>query len=181
MKNIKISNKPNNTFITEMEDLSTALKRAYISEGVAPTTAENYTTQQVVDAIKSNTPINEMKTVLRAGSFKTVKEVLTKYSQVAAEKQLDVNVSHYRGYRRKNHYGYYNNNRGNQNNQGRNRNRGAWKNYNSSGRRYYTNQNGRGRGTYRNNGSNQSSNKHVNYTQGNLDGPQETYLEEGKI
>ena len=101
--NVKSINKSSNSYVKELEDLSIMLKRAYITEGTTLPLAEKYTTQQLVTSLKSNTHNSEVKTVMRAGTYNTVQEALTKYSQVTSEKD-NVTINYYKGNKFRNNF-----------------------------------------------------------------------------
>lgn len=171
LMNLKAINKSSNNYVKEVEEISMSLKRAYISEGTSLLLAEKFATQQVVSALKSNAHTSEIKTIIKAGSFSSVAEVLTKYTQVVGEKEPNHTISHYRGNRNFQSRGNrYNNYRGNY------RGRGQYNfnkyNYNNNKKQNQNNyfKNNRGRGNFNNN-------RPINYTQGNEEGPQEIHLE----
>lgn len=86
MKNLKQFNKNPNDYVKEIETLSESLKTAYISEGLPITLAETYTTENVVQSIKSTSIDDKVTVVLEAGKFNSVSEVTEKFLSVKSEK-----------------------------------------------------------------------------------------------
>lgn len=89
IKNLEQFNKTPNEYIRELEILSTSLKRAYIVEGLSVDLAEEYTTDRIVEVIKSKSINVRVKLVMEAGNFKTVSEAYTKFLLVTSEMKFN--------------------------------------------------------------------------------------------
>ncbi len=89
LKNLEQFNKTPNEYIKELEILTTALKRAYIVEGLSVDLAEEYTTDKTVEVIKMNSISDKVKLIMDAGNFKTVSEACTKFLFVTSEMKYD--------------------------------------------------------------------------------------------
>lgn len=83
LNQLKQGNKTPNAYITEIEALTTSLKRAYITEGISVDIAERYTTQNALQSIKSNSTNEKVNIILEAGNFTTVTELSTKFLSVS--------------------------------------------------------------------------------------------------
>nr|CAI5852712.1 unnamed protein product [Callosobruchus analis] len=68
---LKKSNKDTTKYATEVEELSTSLKRAYIAEGVPGQVAEKYATQCTVNSLKLNTNSEKIKIIMEAATMAT--------------------------------------------------------------------------------------------------------------
>lgn len=147
-------------FQKEAEDLADQLRRAYISEGMTETLAENTTIDKTVEMCRLSTKSLQVKSILASKEFKSPKEVLAKLvTETATEsneaqvlyynKRYTQNKQNFRGnFRRNNFNNKYNNSNENlrqQNNRFGNRNqsysRGRRNNYRGNGNGRFSNRN----------------------------------------
>lgn len=145
---LKQGNKTAVDYINEIEKLATALKRAYLSEGIPATVADSYSTDHAVNSIISNTSNEKIKTVMQAGDFKTLNDAATKFvtastENAAQKQQIFYNKAFNRGKGRGNYRGNFGHNH---NQPGRGGHRGRNNNH-YRGQRQYHSRGGRG-GSY---------------------------------
>lgn len=79
---------PNTVFAHEIEYLSKSLLSAYISEGLPEETANKYTVQKTVKAMVTNVNSNKTKLIIEAGTFQSVKQVVTKFLSSQTESEI---------------------------------------------------------------------------------------------
>lgn len=104
-------------FADKTEDLSNALRRAYISEGINQQLAEKMTIEKTVDMCRLSAKSNLVKSILASTTFSEPKEVVAKLITESTTETNEATIFKYNA--------TYNNNsyrgRGFQNNQNRNR------------------------------------------------------------
>lgn len=159
-------------FTTEMDSLSSRLKRAYINEGVPVDVAEKFATNNVVKALIKTSNSDRVKIIMEASKFATCNDALTKFVNINTEMPTtsvyysrNQNFAHRprgRGYPR-----FQNNNRSTFQNTSRN-----FQNFNQNRGR---NPEGRGFHNYYrfNRGSNQQNNRNVRMYESNIDNDSE--------
>lgn len=81
------------------------MKTAYVSEGVSPTLADKYSTQQAVLAMRHNASSDKVKLVMEAGNFETVSDAVAKFVGSSNETTSHNSVMFYNDSRS---YGKYN-------------------------------------------------------------------------
>lgn len=153
---VKQLGKSPTSYIKELEELTTSLKRAYITDGVPATLADEYATQNAVVAMTKNATNEKVKLIMEAGHFDSMNDAVAKYVGTTSEHTgvsvLYANRSN-RGrganyyYRGNNYY-----NRGNGHQSRGYYNRG---NYTGNSQNYNRNARGYNRGNYRGRGQQQ--------------------------
>lgn len=188
MKNIKQNGKSATTYITEIEKLCNSLRTSFISEGMSCEMAEKHTTTRAVEAIKQNTHSNELKTIIKAGTFNNVNDLVGKFVEASNDLPNENSINYFRKKDHKNYRGHRNNqpSRGfNNNNRGNRTN--TWGNSSNNYRFQRGNNHSRGnnRNHYSNGYSNNTGNGNYNRNrqvrafdndQGNRTGPQYVQL-----
>jgi hypothetical protein len=116
--NLKQNNKDNTAFAADIELLADKLKKSYISEGVPNEIAETYATDTSVRALCLNATAEKARLIMEAGSFRSIQEVVTKFSSLPYQNNQTNNVfyinrNNNRGFRSNNNRGQKNNRRGN--------------------------------------------------------------------
>lgn len=141
------------TFQKTAEELSDALRRAFISEGMTKKLAEETTIDKTVEMCRLSAKSNLVKSILASTQFNSPKEVLAKLITESTTENNETQILHFRN----------GNNRGRQ--------RGNWRfnrndhfnnsnqNSNFRGRNTHSNYRGRGRGYYNNNRNNNGNNR----------------------
>lgn len=172
-------------YLKDLENLCGALKRAYIAEGVSAQLAEKYTAQNAQKVLANKALTDQVKTIIKAGQFSEVSEVLSKYAQVAPAEQAAVlkfnkhKSSKYQNGRNGNGRNGYRNNGNNWNNNNNWNRRNNWQN-NNGGSQNNQNPNQNGRNSNNNNRNNRGNNRNVRYTdQENGEGPRENHRNGG--
>lgn len=86
-KLLNIQEKPNakQKFINEIEELSSKLQKAYITEGVPSAVAQKYVTDATVKSVSQNAVSDKAKIIVAAGNFQTVHDVLTKFATITPD------------------------------------------------------------------------------------------------
>ncbi len=170
LKNLRQANKTSNEYVKEMENLSTSLKRAYISKGLSVDLAENFTTDNVLQSIKENTVNEKIKIVLDAGKFSSISEVFEKFLSVKSENgQSNSQINYFQRNSFENNRGnYYRNNGSYRGNRGFSRGNYSGNSSKSFRSNYKPNSNNNhgNRNFYR--GNNQNNQRQVRYTDGQL-------------
>lgn len=131
LNNLKQFNKNPNEYVKEIENLSTALKTAYITQGMSIDLAETYATENVLKSIKATSTDERLKIILEAGEFNSISEVTQKFLSVKSENnQPNVQINYFQRNNRPNRYynrgsyrGSYNANSGKRFNSVNNNNR----------------------------------------------------------
>lgn len=72
-------------YIKEIEDLTSSLKRAYISEGVPFRLAGEYSTQNAVKSLSTNASNEKIKLIMEAGTFNNMNEAVSKFVTTTTE------------------------------------------------------------------------------------------------
>lgn len=145
--------KERNSYLKEIEDIANLLKRAYISDGLNNTKAEQYASRELKKSLIANSMDKDLHTSLRDRTLEKISEVTAAYCEVK-QTQERVNMvrrvqdTRGRGYHRGRGNNYNNrNNNNNGNNDYNNRN-----NNNDNGNNNYNNRNG-GHARHMGNGS----------------------------
>jgi len=169
LKNLKQATKSPNDYITQVESLTTALKTAYISDGLSVNLAETYTTQDALEAIQSNSNNEKVNIILEAGNFANVAELSTKFLSVAASNSNENQIHYFQrkynnfgGSKRFNRGSYHTNNFRGSNFRGGYNNKPSYYNnhgYQNNFRGGYNDRNSFNRGT---------QNRQVRYVEGEL-------------
>lgn len=162
-------------YTRELDQLSEALQRALVTEGIPQEKALSMAVEKTVEICRRNAKSDLIKSVIASTSFQEPKEVTAKFSTESSSKDAIATISHFRGNRRKSYNGNFNGNynRNTYNNRGRGyggRNRGRGNNNNS--RNFWNNKNN-------NNNQFNSRRNPVHHIQGNSSSPQVLDLEEG--
>jgi len=77
--NTRQNSKSPNDFAKDIEEATKLLQNAYISEGLSPELAENYSTQTAVKAVIKNATSDKIKIIMQAGQFSSLNQVITKF------------------------------------------------------------------------------------------------------
>jgi len=148
MANVYQKGKTATQFTNEIENLRKSLESSYIDEGLQPEHAIKFSTKEAINTMTKNCDHGKLKTILEAGTFKTMDEAISKYIHCSTEMTGSASsvLFYKRGqgsYTRGNYRGR-GNGRGGNNRNNYNQNTGQYNNFNN-----YNNSNGRGRGGYR--------------------------------
>lgn len=147
-------------FTTEIDNLRKLLEAAYIDEGLGAEHADLFSTKEAISTMTRNCEHGRLRTILEAGSFKSMNEAIGKYIHCSTE--MTGNASSVL-YAQRGHAPRGNNFRGNYRGRGNNSNGYGYNNnnYNSYSNQYNNNNRGRGgfRGSNRGNGGSYNNNQ----------------------
>ncbi|XP_037952485.1 homeobox protein 4-like [Teleopsis dalmanni] len=166
LMNLQQKNKTANQYTKEVEQLTKAIQGAYISDGIPPKIAIQYSTKASVDAMVKNCTLPEVRLIMKSGQFNNLNDAVQKFVESCTDATGRTDTVLFT--QRQNTNNYRENNRVNGNFRGRgyyrNNNYNRQRQYNNSNQ--YGNQRGRGnnrriqhnvRITSTNNGTNQNN------------------------
>lgn len=180
MLNLKLNINTSSEFAQKIDELSDALRRTLIIEGITPPKANEMVIEKTVEMCRRNTHSDLIKSVLEATEFKSPKDVVAKLITQIDKSRTEHQILSYHANTNNNRF-----NNGNNNRRGRIHNNLGNRNYyrpQNSNTQYYnryrnnSNNYGRGRGrgshtnTYNYNNSSRRFNRHTNqgYPQNNF-------------
>lgn len=175
--NLTSRNKSVDAYATELETLAEKLKKAYLSDGVPPNVAEQYTVTELKSSVIKNVTSPTMKLLLKSQKPETVQDFLTHYIETNTDTDA-LQVNHFRNNRGKfygnrinrgNFHGNFRNYPRNNNSNSRYQN---YRNYRDNSGNYHNNESRNNR-NYANNRRGQQETRNVRtYETGNENGPQ---------
>ena len=77
--NNKQNNITGNAYNSEIENLTSSLENAYISDGLSCELANRYSTQVVAKALTKYCTIDKVKLIMEAGQFNSMNEAISKF------------------------------------------------------------------------------------------------------
>lgn len=173
MMALRVDKQSMQTFAKTAEELSDALRRAYISEGMSREKAIEMSTDKTIEMCRINAKTELVRSVLASAKFDEPKDVVAKYIVEATTETKERQIFAFNASRGHNNY------RGRGNNNLRGRGNNNFNNYNNGQRRYnnynnnynnngYNNNNrgnyrGNNRGYFRGRGRNNNNNNNDRY------------------
>lgn len=138
LKTVKFKNS-SQSYCTEIEDLSIQLKNVYIANKIPVDVATKMSTKSGVDALINGISNQEVKLILKAGTFTDLKDAIQKVNENVSDSSNGVQILSFSGrhnhFRKNNRYSY--NNNGRINNFSNNRNPNGQRNNNNGSNRVY--------------------------------------------
>jgi len=83
--NLQQRNKTANQYTQEVEQMTTSLEGAYITDGLSLELDRSYSTRHAVKAMTKNVTIDKVKIIMQAGTFNTMNEPVSKFVNSCTE------------------------------------------------------------------------------------------------